>query len=390
MLTLPIYLDNNATTRVDDRVLSAMLPYFTQIFGNPSSRNHEYGWQAEEAVDRAREQVACLIGAQAKDIVFTSGATESNNLAIKGLLAANPGPRRKIVTCQTEHKAVLDTCKRIEREGGQITYLPVDSLGHIDLAALEHALDDQTLLVSVMLANNETGTIAPLAEIGALCRQKGVFVHTDATQAVGKIPVFVDDLNVDLLSLSAHKLYGPKGIGALYVRRKGPRVRLAPLIDGGGHERGLRSGTPAVANLVGLGSACEIAGASLADEAPRIAALRDRLESAILGQVSDVYRNGDPVRRLPGTSNLSFLGVEGEALLIRMKDIAVSSGSACSSANPEPSYVLKALGRSDDLAHASLRFSFGRFNTQEEVDYASEHVRQAVHELRKMSPLYQA
>lgn len=385
----PIYLDNNATTRVDPRVVAKMLPYFSQVYGNPASRNHSFGWQADEAVEAARAQVAQLIGAAPNEIVFTSGATESNNLALKGAARMHRTRGNHIITVATEHKAILDPCRRLQREGFEVTYLPVDSTGLVDPDQFAAALTDQTILVSVMVANNEIGTIGPVEAIGRSCKERGVLLHTDATQAVGKIPVAVEQLSVDLLSLSAHKFYGPKGGGALYVRRKGPRVRIDPLIDGGGHERGMRSGTLAVPNIVGLGEACAIAQVEMADDARRIAALRDRLHQGIVRRLTDVTLNGHPTLRLPGTLNLSFAYVEGEALMMAMKEIAVSSGSACSSASLEPSYVLKAIGLSDDLAHSSLRFSLGRFNTEAEIDRAIDLVAAAVARLREISPAYQ-
>lgn len=389
MVSLPIYLDNNATTRVDPWVLEEMLPYFTTDYGNASSRNHEYGWRAEEAVDAARSRVADLIGADVRAIVFTSGATESNNLALKGVTRAARGQGNHLVTCHTEHKAVLDPCKRLEREGWRVTYLPVDEQGQVDLLELQQSIGPETVLVSIMVANNEVGTLQPIAEIGKICRERGVYFHTDATQAVGKIPVDVDSWGVDLLSLSAHKFYGPKGIGALFVRRSAPRVRLEPLLDGGGQERGLRSGTLPVPNIVGLGAACARAKVLMETEAPRQAAMRARLEAGILACLDEVVIHGSRAKRLPNTSNLSFAYVDGEALMMRLKDIAVSSGSACTSANLEPSYVLTAMGVAEDLARASLRFSLGRFNREDEIDRAIAVVEQAVTELRRLSPQYE-
>lgn len=389
MVTLPIYLDNSATTRTDPRVLEKMLPYFTEDFGNPASRNHSFGWKAEEAVELARSQVGGLIGASPKEIVFTSGSTESNNLAIKGVAHMYAKKGNHIITCMTEHKAVLDPCKRLEKEGFQVTFLEPDPSGMVTVEDVANAMTDQTILVSLMFANNEIGTILPIAEIGKLCHDRGVILHTDATQAAGKIAIDVEAMNIDLLSLSAHKLYGPKGVGALYVRRKNPRVRLDPIQDGGGHERGMRSGTLAVPNIVGLGEACRIAGVELPEEQKRVSAMRDRLEKSIMDRLTDVKINGNVESRLPNLSNLSFAFVEGEALMMGMKDIAVSSGSACTSASLEPSYVLKALGVGDELAHSSLRFSIGRFNTDEEIDYTIEKTVQAVNHLREMSPLYE-
>lgn len=403
MTTRGIYMDNHATTPVDPRVLEAMLPYFTEVYGNAASRTHGFGWEAEKAVDTAREQVARLIGARAKDIVFTSGATESDNLAIKGVVEFYRDKGNHVITQVTEHKAVLDSCRALERKGlATVTYLPVDKYGLIDLDQLRDAITDKTVLISIMWANNEIGTIQPIAEIGTIAREKGVLFHTDAVQGVGHLPLDVDAMHVDILSLTAHKLYGPKGVGAIYVRSKGPRVRLAPIIDGGGHERGMRSGTLNVPGIVGLGAACEIARESMADEAQRILGLRERLHEAITKELDEVYLNGHPVHRLPGNLNLSFAFVEGESLLMglngsvhpiaaasSMAPIAVSSGSACTSATLEPSYVLKALGVGDDLAHTSIRFGLGRFNTVEDVDYVAERVVREVKRLRDLSPLYE-
>jgi cysteine desulfurase len=389
MVKTPIYMDNNATTRTDPRVVDAMLPYFTEKFGNAASRNHAFGWEAEEAVDNAREQIGTLIGAGAKEIVFTSGATESNNLAIKGVASMYRKKGDHIITVVTEHKAVLDPCKRLERDGFKVTFLPVDKDGRVSPQQVADALTDKTILVSIMAANNEIGTLQPIGAIGKLCKQRGVLFHTDAVQAVGKVPVDVDAMGIDLLSLSGHKVYGPKGVGALYVRRKDPRVRLDPLIDGGGHERGMRSGTLAVPLIVGLGAACELCGNEMDGETRRLLALRERLQSGITSKLEDVYLNGHPVERLPGNLNLSFAYVEGEALMMGIKDVAVSSGSACTSASLEPSYVLKALGVGDELAHSSIRFGLGRFNTEEEVDFVVEDVVRAVNHLRQMSPLYE-
>ncbi len=389
MVKTPIYLDNNATTRCDPRVVEAMLPYFTEKFGNAASRNHSFGWEAEEAVETAREQVASLIGASAKEIIFTSGATESNNLAIKGVASMYRKKGNHIVTVVTEHKATIDPCKRLERDGCQVTFLPVDKDGRVSAAQVAEALTDKTILVSIMAANNEIGTLQPIKEIGKLCKQRGILFHTDAVQAVGKVPVDVEEMGIDLLSLSGHKIYGPKGIGALYVRRKDPRVRLDAIIDGGGHERGMRSGTLPVPLIVGLGMACELARKEMASEAVRLTALRERLQKGIQGQLDDVYLNGHPTERLPGNLNLSFAFVEGEGLMMGIKNVAVSSGSACTSASLEPSYVLKALGLGDELAHSSIRFGIGRFNTEEEVDFVVQDVVRAVNHLREMSPLYE-
>ncbi|MFL5241764.1 MAG: IscS subfamily cysteine desulfurase [Gemmataceae bacterium] len=389
MLHLPIYLDNHATTRVDPRVVEAMLPFFTEHFGNAGSRNHVFGWKAAEAVDQAREQVASLIGAAAKDIVFTSGATESNNLALKGVAGMYGKKGRHIVTVKTEHKAVLDPCKRLERNGFQVTYLDVDRHGQVTVDQVADALSAQTILVSVMAANNEIGTLQPIRDIGHLCKERGVLFHTDAAQAVGKIPLNVEKLGVDLLSLSGHKIYGPKGVGAVYVRRRNPVVRLDPQIDGGGQERGLRSGTLAVSQVVGLGKACELCQNEMMEEAKREARLRERLQAGLTSRLDLVYLNGHATERLPGNLNLSFAYVEGEALMMGIKNVAVSSGSACTSANLEPSYVLKALGVSDELARSSIRFGIGRFTTEEEIDYVIEEVVKAVMHLRTMSPLYE-
>jgi cysteine desulfurase len=389
MVKTPIYLDNNATTRCDPRVVEAMLPYFTEIYGNSASRNHVFGWQAEEAVEQAREQVGSLIGASAKEIIFTSGATESNNLAIKGVASMYKKKGNHIITAVTEHKAVIDPCKRLERDGCQVTFLPVDKDGRVTPEQVAAAITDKTILVSIMAANNEIGTLQPIGAIGKLCKQRGVLFHTDAVQAVGKVPIDVEEMGIDLLSLTAHKLYGPKGIGALYVRRKDPRVRLDAILDGGGHERGMRSGTLPVPSIVGLGFACELARKEMATEAVRLKALRTKLHQGILDQLEEVYLNGHSTERLPGNLNISFAYVEGEALMMGIKDVAVSSGSACTSASLEPSYVLKALGVGDELAHSSLRFGLGRFNTEEEVEYVIGDVVRAVNHLRDMSPLYE-
>jgi cysteine desulfurase len=385
----PIYMDNNSTTRTDPRVVEAMLPYFTEKFGNAASRSHAFGWEAEAAVEEAREQIAALVGASAKEIIFTSGATESNNLAIKGVAAMYRKKGTHVVTQATEHKATLDTCKRLEREGYQVTYLPVDNYGRVHAEQVKEALTDKTILVTIMAANNEIGTVQPVKEIGKLCKEKGVLFHTDAVQAVGKLPVDVEEMGIDLLSLSAHKIYGPKGQGALYVRKKDPRVRLEPQIDGGGHERGMRSGTLAVPLIVGLGKACAIARAEMAQETEKTFRLRERLRKGIMDQLPETYLNGHPTERLPGNANISFAYVEGEGLMMGMKEVAVSSGSACTSASLEPSYVLRALGVGDELAHSSIRFGVGRFNTEAEVDFVVDLVVREVSRLREMSPLYE-
>jgi cysteine desulfurase len=383
-IKLPIYLDNHATTPVDPRVLDEMLPYFSEQFGNAASRNHSFGWAADEAVKIARQRATNLLGASPDEIVFTSGATESDNLAIKGVAEAYRGKGNHIITATTEHKAVLDSCHHLEQSGFRVTYLPVQTNGLIDLAALERALDDQTILVTIMAANNETGTLQPIAEIGKLCRQRGVTFHTDAAQAAGKIPLNVEEQNIDLLSISAHKLYGPKGVGLLYVRNG---VTLSPIIDGGGHERGMRSGTLNVPGVAGLGKACEICQLEMPQESARTAALRDRLRDKILASLDGVAINGSSERRLAGNLNISFAGIEGEELLTALDGIAVSSGAACTSAHIEPSYVLKALGLSDELAQASLRFGIGRVNTEAEIDYVAGRVIEAVRQLRDLSSL---
>jgi cysteine desulfurase len=386
---MPVYMDNNATTRTDPRVVEAMLPYFTEKYGNAASRNHPFGWEAEAAVEEGREQIAGLIGASAKEVIFTSGATESNNLAIKGVAAMYKKKGNHIVTQATEHKAVLDTCKRLERDGYQVTYLPVDKFGLVSADQIREAITDKTVLVTIMAANNEIGTVQPIKAIGKLCKEKGVLFHTDAVQVVGKLPVDVEDMGIDLLSLTAHKLYGPKGIGALYVRKKDPRVRLEPQIDGGGHERGMRSGTLPVPLIVGLGKACEIARNEMGEESQRTFKLRERLRSRIMGELPETYLNGHPEHRLPGNANISFAYVEGEGLMMGIKDVAVSSGSACTSASLEPSYVLRALGVGDELAHSSIRFGIGRFNTEADVDFVADLVIREVSRLREMSPLYE-
>jgi cysteine desulfurase len=389
MLQFPIYLDNHATTRMDPRVLEAMLPYFTEDFGNAASRNHSFGWVAEEAVEKGRKQLADLIGSTAKEIVFTSGATESNNLAIKGVAEMYAQKGNHIITAATEHKAVLDTCKRLEKHGCRVTYLPVRPDGLIDLNQLRDAITDKTVLVSIMYGNNEIGTIQPIGEIGAICRDKGVLFHTDATQAVGKIPVNVLNDNIDLMSCSAHKMYGPKGVGALYVRRKNPRVQLTAQMDGGGHERGFRSGTLNVPGIVGFGKAAELCRMGMMEEIARASEMRGRLKDKLLAELDESYINGTMEHRLPHNLNISFAYVEGESLLMGINDIAVSSGSACTSATLEPSYVLKALGAGDDLAHSSIRFGIGRFNTDEEIDYTADKVIEVVRKLRELSPLYE-
>ena len=388
MLKLPIYLDYQATTPVDPRVLETMLPYFSEKFGNPHSRSHSYGWEAEEGVELARLQVANLIGASPKDIIFTSGATESNNIAIKGVAHFYKNQKNHIITVQTEHKCVLDACRHLEQEGFKVTYLPVREDGSLDLAVLEAAFTAQTLLVSVMAINNEIGVIQPLKEIGALCRKHGAFFHTDAAQAFGKIPLNVDELNIDLLSISGHKIYASKGVGALYVRRK-PRVRLEPLFNGGGQERGMRSGTLAPALIAGLGKAAEIAGQEMSSEYARIKRLSDKFLHAITSAIPDVFLNGSSPERYPGNLNLSFAYIEGESMVMGIHDLAVSSGSACTSASLEPSYVLRAIGVGEELAHTSIRFGIGRFTTEEEIDYAIINIKENVGRLREMSPLWE-
>lgn len=384
-------MDNHATTPVDPRVLEAMLPYLTEKFGNAASRNHSFGWEAEAAVDEAREQIAKIVVASSgKEVVFTSGATESDNLALKGAAEAYRDKGNHIITCVAEHKAVLDSCKTLEKRGFQITYLPVDRRGFIDLQQLEKSITAKTILISIMAANNEIGTIHPVKEIGRVAKEKGVLFHCDATQAVGRIPVNVEEMGIDMLSMSAHKMYGPKGVGALYVRSKKPKVRLNPQIDGGGHERGLRSGTLNVPGIVGFGEACAIARKEMPEEAPRLLQLRERLSEGIFDRLEEVYVNGYLTERLPGNLNLSFAYVEGESLLMALKDIAVSTGSACTSANLEPSHVLRALGVDENLAHTSIRFGLGRFNTTEEVDYTIDRIGEEVSRLREISPLYKS
>lgn len=387
-MEFPVYLDNNATTPLDPRVLEAMLPYFTSKFGNAASRSHVFGWVAEEGVDYAREQVAKLIGCTDKEIIFTSGATEADNLGIKGVYEMYQGKGNHIVTVATEHKAVLDTCTHLEKLGARVTYLNVKEDGLIDLAELQAAMTAETILVTVMYGNNEIGVIQPIREISAIAHQYGALFMTDATQAVGKIPVDVDADGIDLLALSAHKLYGPKGVGALYVRRKNPRVKLTAQMDGGGHERGMRSGTLNVPGIVGLGKACELCRLEMDEEAKRLSALRDKLEQALL-LIEESQVNGSTSQRLPHVSNMSFKYVAGEGLMMAMKDVAVSSGSACTSASLEPSYVLKHLGLSDDIAHSAIRFGLGRFTTAEEVDYAIESAKKEVKQLRNLSPLWE-
>src|SRR5215212_1296865 len=389
MLKLPVYLDNNATTPMDPRVLEAMIPYFTEHFGNAASRNHPFGWEAEEAVDYAREQVAKLVGADPKEIIFTSGATEADNLAIKGVFEMYSSKGNHIITATTEHKAVLDTCKHIEKLGGDVTYLQVKPDGLIDLSELEAAIKPTTILIAIMYANNEIGVIQPVPEISAIAKRHGVLFFTDAVQAVGKVPVDVQKDRIDLMAFTAHKMYGPKGIGALYVRRKNPRVKVTAQVDGGGHERGMRSGTLNVPGIVGFGKACELCMNEMQQDADRIGKLRDKLETALLS-MEEAYLNGNREHRLPHVTNISFKHVEGEGLLMGFnKNIALSSGSACTSASLEPSYVLKALGLGDDLAHSSLRFGLGRFTTDEQIDYTIEQVSTTVLKLREMSPLWE-
>ena len=389
MLKLPIYLDNNATTPMDPRVLEAMTPYFLEDFGNAASRNHPFGWKAEEAVDYAREQVAKLIGADPKEIIFTSGATEADNLAIKGVFEMYSQKGNHVITATTEHKAVLDTCKHIEKLGGEVTYLKVQRDGLVDLKELEAAIKPTTILISIMYANNEIGTIMPIKEISAIAKKHGVLVFTDATQAVGKIPVDVNKDGIDLMAFTAHKMYGPKGVGALYVRRKNPRVKVTAQMDGGGHERGMRSGTLNVPGIVGFGKACELCMLDMEADTKRISKMRDKLESALM-LLEETYINGSTEHRLPHVSNISFKHVEGEGLLMGFnKNIALSSGSACTSASLEPSYVLKALGLGDDLAHSSLRFGLGRFTTEDQIDYTVKAISETVIKLREMSPLWE-
>ena len=388
-MKLPIYMDYHATTPVDPRVLEAMTPFFTQHFGNAASRNHAFGWEAEEAVENARKQVADLVGANVKEIIFTSGATESNNLAIKGVAEMYREKGNHIITCVTEHKAVIDTCKKLEKQGARVTYLPVQKDGRISLDDLRAAITDKTILITIMSANNEIGVLQPVAEIGAIAKEKAILFHTDAVQAVGKVPFDVNAMKADLVSMSAHKFYGPKGVGALYVRRRNPRVLLAEQISGGGHERGMRSGTLNVPGIVGLGKAAEICRLEMASETERLRAMRDRLNQKLHANLDEIYINGSMEHRLPHNLNISFAYVEGESLLMGINDVAVSSGSACTSASLEPSYVLKALGAGDDLAHSSIRFGLGRWTTDEEVDYVVDKLTSVVRRLREMSPLYE-
>jgi len=385
----PIYLDYSATTPCDPRVVERMVPFFTDTFGNAASRSHSFGWTAEAAVEEARSQVAQLIGAHPKEVLWTSGSTEANNLAIKGVAQMYKQKGNHLITAVTEHKAVLDPMKYLETQGYEVTWLEVDDQGHVDLKELEAAITDKTILVSLMAANNEVGTAHPLKEIGAICKAKGTLFHTDATQAAGKLPLDVEDQNIDLLSLSAHKMYGPKGVGCLYVRRKNPRVRLTSQMDGGGHERGMRSGTLNVTGIVGMGEAARICREEMQTEVPKLIALRDRLQDRVMEELPDAVINGDPEQRLPHLTNISFPYVEGESLLMGIKEVAVSSGSACTSASLEPSYVLKSLGLGDELAHSSIRFSLGRFTTEEEVDFAADRVITEVKRLREMSPLWE-
>src|SRR3954466_15114193 len=386
---LPLYMDNHATTPLDPRVLEAMMPYLTGKFGNAASRNHAFGWEAEEAVENARAQIAKLIGATSKEIIFTSGATESDNLAIKGVAEMYKEKGNHIITAVTEHKAVLDTCKRLEKYGYRVTYLPVQADGLISMDDLKRSMDDKTILVSIMAANNEIGVLQPIDEIGAICKEKGVLFHSDAVQAAGKVPLDVNKSNINIMSLTAHKMYGPKGVGALYVRRKNPRVQLSAILDGGGHERGMRSGTLNVPGIVGFGKAAEIAMNEMATESKRLSTMRDRLMNKFLSNLDEVHVNGTMANHLPGNLNISFVYVEGESLLMGINDIAVSSGSACTSATLEPSYVLKALGLGDDVAHSSIRFGIGRFNNDAEIDYVADRLIDTVKKLRELSPLYE-
>jgi cysteine desulfurase len=388
-MKLPIYMDYHATTPVDPRVLEAMMPYFTEKFGNPASRNHPFGWEAEEAVDKARKQVADLIGASPKEIIFTSGATESNNLAIKGVAEMYREKGNHVITCVTEHKAVIDTCKKLEKQGLRVTYLPVQKDGRISLDDLRAAITDKTILITIMAANNEIGVLQPIAEAGAIAKEKGILFHTDGVQAVGKVPFDVTALKVDLVSMTGHKIYGPKGVGALFVRRRNPRVLLAEQISGGGHERGMRSGTLNVTGIVGFGKAAELCRLEMVKDTERLSALRDRLSADLHENLDEIYINGSMEHRLPHNLNISFAYVEGESLLMGINDVAVSSGSACTSASLEPSYVLKALGAGDDLAHSSIRFGLGRWTTDEEVDYVVDKLTKVVRRLREMSPLYE-
>ena len=388
-LKLPVYMDNHATTQVDPRVLEAMLPYFTEKFGNAASRNHEFGWKAEEAVEIARGQIARLVHASPREIIFTSGATESINLALKGAAETHRDAGDHIITQATEHKAVIDVCKGLEESGLDVTYLPVDEDGLIDLETLQRAITPKTFLISIMHANNEIGVIQPIKEIGEIAKEGKVLFHVDAAQSVGKIPLDVEKFGIDLLSISAHKIYAPKGVGALYVRRKNPHVEIAPMIDGGGHERGLRSGTLNVPGIVALGKACDICQKEMAEESERLRRLRDKLKDAIASRLEDTFVNGSMSHRLPNNLNVSFAGVEGDALLMGISDVAVSSGSACTSATLEPSHVLRALGVSEDLAHSSIRFGLGRFNTEDEVEYVADRVVETVKRLRELSPMFE-
>jgi cysteine desulfurase len=390
-LKLPIFMDSQSTTPVDPRVVEAMIPFFTERFGHPASRNHSFGWDAEAGLDRAREQLGRLVGARdPKELVFTSGGTESINLAIKGVAEMYRERGTHVVTTAIEQRAGLDVCKRLERQGFEVTYLPVGKDGRVDVEELRRALTDRTILISVMFANNEIGTVQDVAAIGALAKERGIVFHTDATQAVGKVPVDVEGMGIDLLSCTAHLMYGPKGVGALYVRRKGPRVRIAPMIEGGGHERGMRSGTVPVPLAVGFGRAAEICGEVMAEEGRRLASLRDRLQESILSQLDETFVNGDLARRLPHNLNLSFAYVEGESVLMGLnKEVALASGSACTSATLEPSYVISALGVDSELAHSSIRFGLHRFSTEEEVDYVGRRTAEVVRRLREMSPLYE-
>jgi cysteine desulfurase len=387
-VNLPIYMDYQATTPMDKRVLDEMIPYFTEKFGNPHSRSHSFGWDAEAAVEHARDQVARVIGADSKEVIFTSGATESNNIAIKGVAHFYKDQRNHIITVSTEHKCVLDACRHLEEEGFKVTYLPVSTTGLIDLKQLEDAITDQTLLISVMAVNNEIGTIQPLKQIGDICRKHKVYFHTDAAQAFGKIPLDVNEMNIDLMSISGHKIYGPKGIGALYVRRK-PRIRLVPLINGGGQERGMRSGTLPTALIAGLGKAAEIAQSEMEQDYQHVKKLSDKFYNAIVKNIPDVFLNGHPTMRWLGNLNLSFAYIEGESMILAVKELAVSSGSACTSSSLEPSYVLRALGVDEELAHTSIRFGIGRFTTEEEIDYAVEVITRSINKLREMSPLWE-
>jgi len=388
-MKLPIYMDYHATTPVDPRVLEAMLPFFNSHFGNPASRNHSFGWEAEEAVERARKQVADLIGANPKEVIFTSGATEANNLAIKGVAEMYREKGNHIITCVTEHKAVIDTCKKLEKQGARVTYLPVQKDGRISLEDLRAAITEKTILITIMTANNEIGVLQPIEEIGAIAKEKGILFHTDGVQAVGKVPFDVNKAKADLVSMSAHKMYGPKGVGALYVRRRNPRVLLAEQISGGGHERGMRSGTLNVPGIVGFGKAAELCRLDMSADTERLSKLRDRLNEKLHKNLDEIYINGSQEHRLPHNLNISFAYVEGESLLMGINDVAVSSGSACTSASLEPSYVLKALGAGDDLAHSSIRFGLGRWTTEEEVDYVVDKLTSVVRRLREMSPLYE-